>query len=87
MFLLRLAAPPPATTPEPNPWLTPTAILAYVGIGIAIIAVLFAWRQIYYAKRRQYKELTYSILVDTPLSVSIHGLSEKKSIFSMINKK
>lgn len=82
MLLLLLAAPPPAPTPEPNPWLTPTAILTYVVIGIAIIAVIFAWRQVYYAKRRQYKELTYSVLVDTPiLSVDTRVEREKIHIF------
>ena len=79
MFMPLALAPPPQ---QPNPYLEPASIIAYVAIGIAIIGTIIMWQQLHYGKRRQYKEFTYSKLVDTPLiSVDTRDEREKIQIF------
>src|SRR5258706_2604387 len=76
----------PAATPTPptsstSPWVEPSSILAYIAIAGTAIGIAIMWRQLYYGKRRQYKELTWSKLVDTPLiSIDSHAEHEKIKI-------
>jgi hypothetical protein len=93
--LLELLPPQPTPTvtpplPSPNPYLEPSAILTYIGIGVAavltIIGIFIMWRQLYYGKKRQYKELSYSKLADVPL-VSVDTRAEREKIQIFYDKK
>jgi uncharacterized membrane protein len=74
------ATPTPTPTPSStNPWLEPPSIIAYIAILVAIIGTAIMWRQLYYGKLRKYKELTWSMLADTPL-ISIDSRAEREKV-------
>lgn len=66
--------------------LSDPTLLSWIAIGVGIITIIIMLRQLYYGKRRQYKEISYSKLADT-LLISVDTRAEREKIRILYNNK
>lgn len=73
----------PLFSPQPTNPLVDAIIVGWIGVGVgavlSIIAIIVMLRQLYYAKQRQYKEISYSKLTEVPV-VSVDTRAEREKV-------